>query len=106
MKRAGSALSSSGKRANAEPGSPITNRPANSSRGPIASTQITASRWTRNLPPGAFREVGFGVLDFKRILAAAPEAGVQHYFVEQDEVAEDPVESLRASYRTLEALKF
>jgi len=62
--------------------------------------------YAENLPPGAFREVGFGVIDFKRILAAAPDAGVQHYFVEQDEVAEDPVESLRASYRTLEGLKF
>ena len=64
------------------------------------------THYAENLPASAFREVGFGVLDFKRILAAAPEAGVQHYFVEQDEVAEDPVESLRASYRTLEALKF
>ena len=33
-------------------------------------------------------------------------AGVQHFFVEQDEVAEDPVESLRQSYRAVEALKF
>jgi hypothetical protein len=31
---------------------------------------------------------------------------VQHYFVEQDQVAEDPVESLHASYRTMERLKF
>lgn len=62
--------------------------------------------YAENLSPNAFREVGYGVVDFKQILAAAPEAGVQHYFVEQDEVAEDPVESLRASYRTLETLKF
>ena len=45
------------------------------------------------------------MLDFKSILAAAEAAGVQHYFVEQDEVAEDPVESLRTSYRTLEGFK-
>jgi len=64
------------------------------------------THYAEELSPNAFREVGFGVLDFKNILAAAEEAGVQHYFVEQDEVAEDPVESLRASYRTLEALKF
>jgi sugar phosphate isomerase/epimerase len=64
------------------------------------------THYAENLSPNAFREVGFGVVDFKQILAAAPEAGVQHYFVEQDEVAEDPVESLRASYQTLEALKF
>jgi hypothetical protein len=45
------------------------------------------------------------VLDFKGILRGAEAAGVQHYFVEQDEVAEDPVESLRTSYQTLDALK-
>jgi sugar phosphate isomerase/epimerase len=62
--------------------------------------------FAENLSPNAFREVGLGVLDFKSILAAAEETGVQHYFVEQDEVAEDPVESLRTSYRTLEGLRF
>ena len=59
-----------------------------------------------NLSPNAFREVGLGVLDFRKILASAHAAGVEHYFVEQDQVAEDPVESLHQSYRTLEALKF
>ena len=63
------------------------------------------THFAENLSPNAFREVGLGVLDFKSILAAAEAAGVQHYFVEQDEVAEDPVESLRTSYRTLEGLK-
>ena len=64
------------------------------------------THYAESLSPNAFREVGFGVVDFKGILPAAQEAGVQHYFVEQDEVAEDPVESLRYSYRTLETLKF
>ncbi len=63
-------------------------------------------RFAEDLSPNAFREVGLGVLDFRKILTAARTAGIQHYFVEQDEVAEDPVESLRESYRTLEALKF
>jgi len=63
------------------------------------------THYAENLSPNAFREVGLGILDFKTILAAAEDAGVQHYFVEQDEVAEDPVESLRTSYRTLEGLK-
>ena len=53
MKRAGSALSSSGRRASAEPGSPITIRPANSSRGPIASTQITSEQMDEE--PAAWR---------------------------------------------------
>ncbi|HKX00487.1 MAG TPA: sugar phosphate isomerase/epimerase [Bryobacteraceae bacterium] len=64
------------------------------------------THYAENLSPNAFREVGLGTLDFAKILAAAREAGVEHYFVEQDEVAEDPVESLRWSYRTLEKLNF
>jgi sugar phosphate isomerase/epimerase len=64
------------------------------------------THYSEDLSPNAYREVGLGVLDFKKILAAAYDAGVQHYFVEQDETAEDPVESLHQSYRTLEALKF
>jgi sugar phosphate isomerase/epimerase len=64
------------------------------------------THFSENLTPSAFREVGLGVLDFAKILAAARAAGVEHYFVEQDEVAEDPVESLAYSYRTLEKLGF
>ena len=60
--------------------------------------------FSEDLAPNAFREVGLGVLDFSKILPAARAAGVEHYFVEQDEVAEDPVESLAYSYRTLEKL--
>jgi sugar phosphate isomerase/epimerase len=64
------------------------------------------THYMENLSPNAFREVGLGVLDFSKILTAAREAGVEHYFVEQDEMAEDPVESLAYSYRTLEKLGF
>jgi len=64
------------------------------------------THFAESLSPNAFREVGLGVLDFSKILAAAREAGVQHYFVEQDEMAEDPVESLGYSFRTLEGLQF
>ncbi len=64
------------------------------------------THFSEDLSPNAYREIGLGVLDFSKILAAAREAGVQHYFVEQDEVAEDPVESLAYSYGTLEKLKF
>ena len=52
-----------------------------------------------------FKEVGVGVLDFPAILAAASEAGVRHYFVEQDETPGDPVESLRKSYAYLTAMQ-
>jgi sugar phosphate isomerase/epimerase len=64
------------------------------------------THFSEDLPPNAFREVGLGVLDFSKILAAARAAGVEHYFVEQDEVAEDPVESLGYSFRALEKLGF
>jgi sugar phosphate isomerase/epimerase len=53
------------------------------------------THYAESLSPNAFREVGLGVLDFAKIIPA----GVQHFFVEQDEVAEDPVESLKQSYR-------
>jgi sugar phosphate isomerase/epimerase len=64
------------------------------------------THFSEDLSPNAFREVGFGTLDFAKIVVAAREAGVQHYFVEQDQVAEDPVDSLHASYRSIERLKF
>jgi sugar phosphate isomerase/epimerase len=64
------------------------------------------THYMEDLSPNAFREVGLGVLDFSKILAAARSAGVEHYFVEQDEMAEDPVDSLGYSLRTLEKLGF
>ncbi len=64
------------------------------------------THYMEDLSPNAFREVGLGILDFAKILPAARAAGVEHYFVEQDEMAEDPVDSLAYSYRTLEKLGF
>ena len=49
----------------------------------------------------AFAEVGSGVLDFPAILKAAGAAGVEHYFVEQDETPGDPIASLRKSFEYL-----
>jgi len=54
----------------------------------------------------AFKEVGNGVLDWPRILRAAASAGVQHYFVEQDQTPGDPVESLRQSFAYLSKLQY
>jgi sugar phosphate isomerase/epimerase len=51
-----------------------------------------------------FKEVGAGGLDFPAILAAAREAGVRYYFVEQDETPGDPIESLKKSYTYLAGL--
>jgi sugar phosphate isomerase/epimerase len=54
----------------------------------------------------AFKEVGSGVLDWKKVLPACASAGVRHYFVEQDQTPGDPLESLKKSYQYLAALKF
>ena len=56
------------------------------------------------VPPAAFSEVGFGALDFPAILAAAAAAGVEHYFVEQDHSAGNPIDSLRKSFEYLHKL--
>lgn len=53
----------------------------------------------------AFTEVGSGVVDFPGVLAAGKAAGVAHAFVEQDQTAGDPVDSLKKSYGYLAGLK-
>ena len=63
-------------------------------------------QYSEAVSPGAFREVGLGALDFPAILKAATEMKVEHYFVEQDQTAGDPIESLRTSYRNLTKLGF
>lgn len=47
--------------------------------------------------------VGSGVIDWRRILAAADRAGLRYAFVEQD-VAADPIAAIRASHAYLERL--
>jgi sugar phosphate isomerase/epimerase len=50
-------------------------------------------------------DVGSGVIDWKRIFSQSSGAGIQHYFVEHDRPAHT-FESLEASYKYLQALKF
>ncbi|WP_247237350.1 sugar phosphate isomerase/epimerase [Telluribacter sp. SYSU D00476] len=45
-------------------------------------------------------EVGTGVVDFKRIFAAADIAGMKYFFVEQD-MAPQPIENITTSYQNL-----
>ncbi|HEV7346971.1 sugar phosphate isomerase/epimerase [Telluribacter sp.] len=45
-------------------------------------------------------EVGTGVVDFKRIFAAADLAGMKYFFVEQD-MAPQPIENITTSYQNL-----
>jgi sugar phosphate isomerase/epimerase len=51
-------------------------------------------------------EVGRGIIDWKGIFAAAPRAGVKHYFIEQEPPFERPaLESVRLSYDWLHTLR-
>jgi sugar phosphate isomerase/epimerase len=48
-----------------------------------------------------FLEVGAGSIDWSKVLKSAERAGVEHYYVEQDYTAGDPIESLKKSYAYL-----
>lgn len=61
-------------------------------------------QYTESVPRETFREVGNGSIDIEAILKAAPGAGVKHYFVEQDQTAGDPIESLRMSFNNLQKM--
>ena len=52
----------------------------------------------------SFKEVGSGSLDFRAILKAADAAGVEHFFVEQDQTPGDPVASLKKSFAYLQQI--
>jgi sugar phosphate isomerase/epimerase len=56
-------------------------------------------------PARGITTVGRGIIDFRKVLAAAAEAKVTHYFVEEDAPA-DSLAAIRASYRHLERLEF
>lgn len=51
-----------------------------------------------------FTEVGTGTLDFKAIAAAARAVGVEHYFVEQDEISKPVYDSLTTSFQNAKQL--
>jgi sugar phosphate isomerase/epimerase len=57
-------------------------------------------------PRRFFADVGRGTIDFKSIFAHSGKAGVRHYFVENDEPAGSPFESLRVSFEYLRRLEF
>jgi sugar phosphate isomerase/epimerase len=52
---------------------------------------------------GEITEVGAGTIDFPALIHAAPRAGVQHMFIEQDR-AKDPLASARSSFDYVRAL--
>ena len=57
-------------------------------------------------PEKGFADVGKGIIDFRRIFARSRQAGIRHYFYEQDRTPGDPFESARVSYQYLRALTF
>jgi sugar phosphate isomerase/epimerase len=52
-----------------------------------------------------FTEVGSGAIDWPRIIAAGEKMHIEHYFVEQDSITGDPIQSVRASYAYLEKIR-
>ena len=65
-----------------------------------------AKRFDENVPRGAFKEVGSGSMDLKRILHTATETGVKHFFVEQDSTPGDPLASVKISASYLKNFDF
>lgn len=57
-------------------------------------------------PGRGFADVGKGTIDFKRIFRRAGQAGVKHYFYEQDVTPGSPFDSAKVSYDYLRALRF
>jgi len=57
-----------------------------------------------NVAAEHFTEVGAGTLDWKAILSAAKQNGVEHLFVERDSGDLPALESLRISFKNLQAL--
>lgn len=51
-------------------------------------------------------ELGRGKVDFKRILAKSKQAGIKHYFIEQDNSTIGAMESLKVSMEYLKKLTF
>jgi sugar phosphate isomerase/epimerase len=62
--------------------------------------------FNEDLPAKDFRDLGHGVINVADVLKAGAQAGVKHYFVEQDETPGNPIDSLRASYQHLQSIDF
>ncbi len=52
---------------------------------------------------GGITDVGLGHVDFKTLIAAAEQAGIEHYFVENDNPSANPLDNARISYNNLTA---
>lgn len=65
------------------------------------SRTFTQTQFNENVPKDTFKEDGSGSVDIPAALAAANTAGVEHYFVEQDQTPGDPIASLQKSFNYL-----
>jgi len=65
------------------------------------SRSFTKTQYNEEVPHDTFTEVGSGSIDIPSVLSAADSAGVEHYFVEQDETSGDPINSLKKSFSYL-----
>jgi sugar phosphate isomerase/epimerase len=54
-----------------------------------------------NTPDKGFAPVGTGSIDFSRIFAEKETAGMDYFFVEQDSCKDDPVKSVKISYKNM-----
>ncbi|UII24318.1 sugar phosphate isomerase/epimerase family protein [Fulvivirga ligni] len=53
---------------------------------------------------GNFAAVGTGSIDFKRIFDAAGASGMKHYFVEQDVIKGDHIQTITTSYKNVQKI--
>src|ERR1022692_3854472 len=89
-------------------GDPVSVLPQYGDRIPLVHLQNVAPgvepRFNENIPRAAFHDLSDGAVDVAAVIRAAKQAGVKHYFVEQDETPGDPIESLRKSFQYLAGL--
>lgn len=57
-------------------------------------------------PQRLFTPVGKGTIDFAKIFKRARQAGIKHYFYEQDDTEGSPFDAARVSYNYLRALTY
>ena len=74
-----------------------------SERVRFAERGQTAQEWMQLFPK--MRDAGDGILNLQAILSHAAKAGVEYFFLERD-LAADPAQTLRTSYRALSAVDF
>jgi len=65
---------------------------------------VSTSQWL-DASAEHFTEVGSGTINWKEVLRAAEECGVEHFFVERDSGELDAMESLQKSYRYLHQIE-